>query len=85
MVNLIMPNLIIANSIYDEFNYDESARSLVPYVLVCSGSVVVIPYDSESGNPGSNPEWGLIYYEASITAQGLPEQWSSDSDWVWIE
>ena len=20
----------------------------------------------------SNPEWGLIYYEASITAQGLP-------------
>ena len=22
---------------------------------------------------GSNPEWGLIYYEASITAQGLPE------------
>ena len=24
-------------------------------------------------NPGSNPEWGLIYYEASITVQGLPE------------
>ena len=23
--------------------------------------------------PGSNPEWGSIYYEASITAQGLPE------------
>ena len=41
--------------------------------LVCSGSVVVTPYDSESGRPGSNPEWGLIYYEASITAQGLPE------------
>ena len=35
--------------------------------------VVVTAYDSESGNPGSNPEWGLIYYEASITAQGLPE------------
>ena len=28
---------------------------------------------SESGRPGSNPEWGVIYYEASITAQGLPE------------
>ena len=24
-------------------------------------------------NPRSNPEWGPIYYEASITAQGLPE------------
>ena len=41
--------------------------------VVCSGSVVVIAYDSESGRPGSNPEWGTIYYEASITAQGLPE------------
>ena len=40
------------------------------YVYVCSGSVVVTAYDSESGRPGSNPEWGLIYYEASITAQG---------------
>ena len=29
--------------------------------------------DFESGNPGLNPEWGPIYYEASITAQGLPE------------
>ena len=27
----------------------------------------------ESGRSGSNPEWGLIYYEASITLQGLPE------------
>ena len=41
--------------------------------LVCSGSVVVTAYDFESGRPGSNPEWGLIYYKASITAQGLPE------------
>ena len=41
--------------------------------IVCSGSVVVAAYDFESGNPGSNPEWGPIYYEASITAQGLPE------------
>ena len=40
---------------------------------MCSGSVVVTAYDSESGRPGSNPEWGLIYYEAPITAQGLPE------------
>ena len=40
---------------------------------MCSGSVVVIAYDSGSGRPDSNPEWGLIYYEASITAQGLPE------------
>ena len=37
-----------------------------------SVSVVVTAY-SESGHPGSNPEWGLIYYEASITAQCLPE------------
>ena len=40
---------------------------------MCSGSVVVNAYDSESGRPGSNPEWGLIYYEAPITAQGSPE------------
>ena len=40
---------------------------------MCSGSVVVTAYDFESGRPGSNPEWGLIYYKASITAQGLPE------------
>ena len=25
---------------------------------MCSGSVVVTAYDSESGHPGSNPEWG---------------------------
>ena len=40
---------------------------------VCNGSVVVTAYDSESGCPGSNREWGLIYYEASITAQGSLE------------
>ena len=39
--------------------------------LVCSGSVVVTIYDFKSSSPGSNPEWGSIYYEASITAQGL--------------
>ena len=36
-------------------------------------TVVVTAYDSESGRPGSNPECRLIYYEAPITAQGLPE------------
>ena len=40
---------------------------------MCSGSVVVTAYDSESGRPGSNPEWELIYFETSITAQALPE------------
>ena len=40
---------------------------------VCSSSVVVTAYDSESGRPGSNPEWGLIYNETSINAHGLPE------------
>ena len=40
---------------------------------MCSSSVVVTDYDFESDRPGSNPEWGPIYYEASITTQGLPE------------
>ena len=42
-------------------------------VCLCSGSVVVTAYDSESRHPGSNPEWGIIYYKASITAHDLPE------------
>ena len=42
-----------------------------PIVTLCSGSVVFTA--SESGRPGSNPEWGQIYYEASIPAQGSPE------------
>ena len=37
---------------------------------VCNGSVVVTAYDSEFGRLGSDPEWGAVYYEASITAQG---------------
>ena len=41
--------------------------------IVCIGSAVVIAYDFESGNPGSNPEWRPICYEASITAEGLLE------------
>ena len=43
---------------------------------MCSGSVVITAYDFESGRPGSNPECqcvGLIYFKASITAQGLSE------------
>ena len=40
---------------------------------MCSGSVVVTAYDSESDHLGLNPEKGLIYYEASITAPCLPE------------
>ena len=40
---------------------------------VCSCSVVVTAYDSESCRPGSNPEWGLIYCKDSIPAQSLPE------------
>ena len=35
-------------------------------LVVCSDSVVVTAYDFESGRPGSSPEWGPIYYEASI-------------------
>ena len=38
-----------------------------------SSSTVVNAYDFESGHPGSNPEWGLMCYEALITAHGLPE------------
>ena len=34
---------------------------------------MVTSYDFESGRPGSNPEWGLIYFKASITAQDIPE------------
>ena len=30
---------------------------------MCSGSVVVTAYGSESGRQGSNHEWGLIYYK----------------------
>ena len=51
----------------------EDAIRCFNYLYVCSGSVVVTAYDSESGRPGSNPEWGTIYYEALITAQSLPE------------
>ena len=39
-------------------------------IIQCSGSVVATAYDFESGRPDSNPEWGIIYYKASITAQG---------------
>ena len=63
------------------FLYEFSQDRTCPYCyviiytppIVCSGSVVVTAYDFESGRPGSNPERGLIYYKAPITAQGLPE------------
>ena len=48
-------------------------RSFFLPLMRCRGSVVVTAYDFESGRPDSNPEWGPEYYEASITAQGLPE------------
>ena len=51
----------------------------------CSGRVVVTANDFESGHPDSSPEWGLIYYKVSITAQGLPEPSSlrgSSLHWV---
>ena len=38
------------------------AKKVNNTTTVCSGSVVVTAYDFESGRPGSNPEWGLIYY-----------------------
>ena len=82
------PNLLCPNSSFISFwtlNHFQPGFSWPPsrpctlhlYIhypyTVCSGSVVVTAYDFESGRPGSNPEWGLIYYKASITAQGLPE------------
>ena len=47
-----------------------------------SGSVVVTAHDFESGRPGLNPEWGLIYYRASTTAQGLPEPSSFQGSFI---
>ena len=44
---------------------------------MCSGSVVITAYDFESARPGSYPEWGPIYFEASIIAQGLLPEPSS--------
>ena len=38
-------------------------------VMLWSPLMILYP----ASRPGSNPEWGLIYYEASITAQGLPK------------
>ena len=55
------------------FSTCEVQKVSILCILLRSGSVVVTAYDFESGHPGSNPEWRSIYYEASITAQGLPE------------
>ena len=45
---------------------------------------MVTAYDFESGHPGSNPEWELIYYKASIIAQGLPEPSSPPGVAHWV-
>ena len=71
----------IQNYVDDDIDMDHIDVNLVRYFhnlphymcALCSDSVVVTAYDSESGRPGSNPEWGAIYYEASISVQGLPE------------
>ena len=52
---------------------DSTLTTFAHMTSLCSGSVVVTAYDFESGHPCLNPEWGPIYYKASITAQGLPE------------
>ena len=68
-------------------NYDRSSAEMSPRpiatiltdsehisifnLLVCSGSAVVTACDFKSGRPGSNPEWGPIYYEALIPCTGL--------------
>ena len=64
---------------------------------VCSGSVVVTAYDSESGCPGSNPEWGqytmrlrsLHRAYPSLHPSGVvhwvPEQlWLGHSNWLMV-
>ena len=63
---------LFSPAIHNE-RYIRLLHSILNNYVDSSGSVVVTAYDSESGHPGSSPEWGLIYYEASITAQGLPE------------
>ena len=50
-------------------------QSIEPHRIlayVCSGGVVITAYDFESGRPGSNHEWGLIYYEARSLHRAYP-------------
>ena len=60
-------------------------------IIVCSGSVVVTAYDLEFSCPGSNPEWGLIYYKslhfAFAQQQFVPTLYCSliNSRLIWIE
>ena len=68
--NIISCNKSVYNFIAQEYTSAIMQETLW-FVSVCSGSVVVTAYDSESGRPGSNPEWGLIYYKASIYVTGL--------------
>ena len=53
---------------YIDFPTHDNSHTLDLLITLCSDSVVVTAYDSESGHPGLNPEWGLIYYEALISA-----------------
>ena len=50
-----------------------------PCSEVCSGSVVVTAYDSESGCPGSNPEWGGGRY--TMRLQSLHRAYPLPSDY----
>ena len=38
---------------------------------MCSGSVMVIAYDSDSGRPSSNPKWGLFTKYMNGTASSI--------------
>ena len=62
--------LAIWNDIFITHHLTANAGGLYK---VNSGSVMVTAYEFESGRPGSNPDWGPIYNEASITAKCLPD------------
>jgi len=51
-----------SSSAMGQCNHEGTAMRVLVHLLhvphVCSGSVVVTAYVSESGRPGSNPEWG---------------------------
>ena len=62
------------NNKWDEPMHGLGNWNITYTIWQCSVIVLVVTaYDFESGCPGSNPEWGAIYYKASITAQGSPE------------
>ena len=50
---------------------------------ICEHCLFRVQYDSKSARPGSNLEWGPIYYETAITVHGFPEPtsfWGSTLD-----